>query len=102
LNNLVEQYLVFAEGQAMRRISMHMNDWVAKLDGFLSLNDRDILKHAGKISQGNAKELAESAYEKFSQERIRISDFSQSDFDRAVKQIEATKKKQKEDGLCNS
>ncbi|MDI6794622.1 MAG: virulence RhuM family protein [bacterium] len=109
LNNLVEQYLVFAEGQAMRRISMHMKDWVAKLDGFLSLNDRDILKHAGKISQRNAKELAESAYEKFSQERIRISDFSQSDFDRAVKQIEATNKKQKEDALkqkedalCNS
>ncbi|MCI5119459.1 MAG: hydroxyacid dehydrogenase [Candidatus Electrothrix sp. LOE1_4_5] len=33
LNNLVEQYLVFAEGQAMRRIPMHMTDWIAKLDG---------------------------------------------------------------------
>jgi hypothetical protein len=31
LNNLVEQYLVFAEGQAMRRIPMHMADWIAKL-----------------------------------------------------------------------
>jgi hypothetical protein len=29
LNNLVEQYLVFAEGQAMRRIAMHMTDWIA-------------------------------------------------------------------------
>ena len=28
LNNLVEQYLVFAEGQAMRRIPMHMCDWI--------------------------------------------------------------------------
>lgn len=27
LNNLVEQYLVFAEGQAMRRVPMHMSDW---------------------------------------------------------------------------
>lgn len=26
LNNLVEQYLVFAEGQAMRRVPMHMRD----------------------------------------------------------------------------
>jgi hypothetical protein len=26
LNNLVEQYLVFAEGQAMRRVPMHMGD----------------------------------------------------------------------------
>jgi hypothetical protein len=31
LNNLVEQYLVFAEGQAMRRVPMHMKDWIAKL-----------------------------------------------------------------------
>ncbi len=28
LNNLVEQYLVFAEGQAMRRVPMHMNEWI--------------------------------------------------------------------------
>src|SRR5690606_25335641 len=39
LNNLVEQYLVFAEGQAMRRIPMYMKDWIQKLDGFLQLND---------------------------------------------------------------
>lgn len=50
LNNLVEQYLVFAEGQAMRHIAMRMRDWIAKLDGFLRLNDRDILSHAGQIS----------------------------------------------------
>jgi len=47
LNNLVEQYLVFAEGQAMRRVPMTMQDWIKKLDGFLGLNDRDILTHAG-------------------------------------------------------
>jgi len=35
LNNLVEQYLIFAEGQAMRRIPMKMKDWITKLDGFL-------------------------------------------------------------------
>lgn len=34
LNNLVEQYLVFAEGQAMRRIPMNMQNWIKKLDGF--------------------------------------------------------------------
>ena len=50
LNNLVEQYLIFAQGQAMRRIPMYMNDWIEKLHGFLSLNDREILNHAGKIS----------------------------------------------------
>ena len=38
LNNLVEQYLVFAQGQAMRRVAMHMTDWITKLDAFLTLN----------------------------------------------------------------
>ena len=44
LNNLVEQYLIFAEGQAMRRIPMTMADWIKKLDAFMTLNERDILK----------------------------------------------------------
>lgn len=70
LNNLVEQYLVFAEGQAMRRIAMTMQDWVNKLDGFLSLNDRDILTHAGKISHQMAKQAAEQEYAKFHQQRL--------------------------------
>jgi hypothetical protein len=69
LNNLVEQYLVFAEGQAMRRIPMQMGDWVKKLDGFLQLNDRDILDHAGKVSHQMAKQLAEQEYDKFHQQR---------------------------------
>jgi len=43
LNNLVEQYLVFAEGQAMRRIPMRMADWIKKLNDFLSINERAIL-----------------------------------------------------------
>jgi hypothetical protein len=54
LNNLVEQYLVFAEGQAMRRVPMHMGDWIKKLDGFLSLNERNILTHAGHLPRGGA------------------------------------------------
>jgi hypothetical protein len=65
LNNLVEQYLVFAEGQAMRRVPMHMLDWVKKLDGFLTLNDRDILTHAGRISHEMAQSKAELEYGKF-------------------------------------
>lgn len=69
LNNLVEQYLVFAEGQAMRRIPMTMIDWLKKLDGFLQLNDRNILDHAGKISHQMAKQLAESEYESFHKQR---------------------------------
>jgi hypothetical protein len=92
LNNLVEQYLIFAEGQAIRRIPMHINDWIEELNGFLSLNDRKILEHEGKISHETAKELAESEYQKFNRKRIRLNDAQESDFDRAVKMIEAEKK----------
>jgi len=70
LNNLVEQYLIFAEGQAMRRIPMAMADWLKKLDGFMVLNDRDILDHAGRVSHQMAKALAEQAYDKFHQARL--------------------------------
>lgn len=53
----------------MRRIPMTMNDWVKKLDGFLQLNDRDILNHAGKVSHQMAKQLAEQEYDKFHLQR---------------------------------
>jgi hypothetical protein len=65
LNNLVEQYLIFAQGQAIRRIPMCMKDWIGKLNGFLSLNDREILFHTGAISHTLAIENAEREYLKF-------------------------------------
>ena len=83
-NNLVEQYLVFAQGQAMRRVAMDMDDWIAKLHGFLSINDRDILDHAGKISHEMALVHAEAQFEFFNSERVRAADVMESDFDRAM------------------
>ncbi|NYT28246.1 MAG: virulence RhuM family protein [Candidatus Thiodubiliella endoseptemdiera] len=73
LNNLTEQYLIFAEGQAMRRIPMTMADWIKKLEGFLTLNDRDILDNAGKVSNALAKQIAQNEYTKFHQKRLKNS-----------------------------
>lgn len=87
LNNLVEQYLVFAEGQAMRRIPMQMADWVTKLDGFLSLNDRDILTHAGRISHEMALAKAEMEYCKFKEKSAIDSRPVDADFERAVQAL---------------
>jgi len=85
LNNLVvEQYLIFAEGQAMRRIPMHMVDWISKLNGFLQLNDRNVLEHAGKVSHQMAKELAEHEYEHFHDRRLQL------EADQATKEYLAT------------
>lgn len=94
LNNLVEQYLIFAQGQAMRRIPMYMQDWIRKLDGFLTINDRDILNHAGKISHDMAKQLAESEYAKFHKQRVSTLTQTHSDFDQFVQQIEAPQTEQ--------
>jgi hypothetical protein len=93
LNNLVEQYLIFAEGQAMRRIPMTMTDWIKKLNAFMTLNERDILNHAGKISHDMAKELAESEYDKFNLNLILQQDVEMSDFDRVIKQLPTKKGK---------
>lgn len=98
LNNLVEQYLVFAEGQAMRRVPMHMRDWITKLHGFLTINDRDILTHAGKISHQMAKDLAESEYDIFHRQQISLADAADGDFEKAVKQLPPPSKPKKKGG----
>ncbi len=65
LNLIVSQYLDFAELQAMQRKSMYMKDWINKLHGFLTLNEREILNHKGSISHSVAESHALKEFEKF-------------------------------------
>ena len=44
---------------------MYMGDWVRKLDGFLKLNERDILDNAGRISARLGEEIAYKEFEKY-------------------------------------
>jgi hypothetical protein len=67
LNALVEQYLVFATEQARRRVPMTMEDWIEKLHGFLTINDRNILQDAGKISHELMVEIAEKKFDEYKQ-----------------------------------
>ena len=90
LNNLAEQYLIFAEGQAACRIAMSMQDWITKLEGFLTLNDREILQGAGQVSAQLAKTHAEQEFDKF---RVLDDQRFESDFDRMVKQLPGKKPK---------
>ena len=87
----MEQYLIIAEGQAMRRIPMYMKDWIAKLDAFLQLNERDVLTHAGKITHQLAVQHAEQEYEIFHKRRIKELDKADTDFDQSIKMIENQK-----------
>jgi len=88
LNNLAEQYLVFAEGQAARRVAMTMQDWITKLEGFLTLNDREILEGAGSVSARLAKTHAEGEFSKF---RGLDDARFESDFDKMVNALPAPK-----------
>ena len=65
LGLLVEQYLAFAETMAQQQTPMYMNDWIARLDGLLQLNGREILTHAGTISHQMALDKSEEEFQKF-------------------------------------
>lgn len=65
LNLLVEQFLAFAEAQAQQRKVMYMQDWIKRLNDILTINEREVLEHAGRIRKELADELAEKEYEKF-------------------------------------
>lgn len=65
LNLIVSLYLDFAELQARSRRVMTMDHWIAKLDDFMRLSEREILTHAGKVSHEAALARAESEFEKF-------------------------------------
>ena len=92
LNNLVEQYLVFATGQAKQRTPMYMKDWIIKLNGFLTLNDREILEHAGQVSHQLAKEISEQEYEIYHKKRLENKKQLESDFEKTIKRIQDNKK----------
>lgn len=72
LGLLVEQYLAFAETMAMQRTPMYMKDWIARLDAVISLNGRELLTHAGKISHEMAIAKSELEYQKFKDEQKKI------------------------------
>lgn len=65
LNLIVAAYLDFAELQAVSRRPMTMADWIAKLDDFIRISDRQILVHAGKVSHDTARLKAEAELGKF-------------------------------------
>lgn len=96
LNLIVDQYLSFAELQARNRKAMYMSDWINKLHDFLTLNDREILDHAGTISAKLAKEMAETEYEKYRQKIIDIEDAKEiNELEKGLKQIETKKRNNK-------
>lgn len=94
MQRIVSAYLDMAEMQAMRHIPMTMQDWEQRLNGFLTLWDREILQDAGRVSAELAKQHAEAEFEKYRiiQDRLYASDFDRfMALEAEAKQIEGQK-----------
>jgi hypothetical protein len=77
LNRIVDAYLSFAEVQAISENSMTMAHWIHKLDEYLKLMGKGVLKNAGKISMAEAEGKADKEfveYKKFEDKKM-VSDF---------------------------
>jgi hypothetical protein len=85
LNLIVSLYLDFAELQASNERPMKMAEWIAKLDQFLALSEKELLQNAGKVSAEDAAKKALDEFEKYRTERIKNHI---SDFDKAIKELE--------------
>ena len=98
LNLIVSAYLDFAELQARSQKPMTMCNWIAKLDSFLTLSDRELLTHAGTISHDAAIAKAQSEFDKFraiEDDEPRPVDLHFEEAIEQAKQIAAAKAKRK-------
>ena len=77
MGRIVNGFLEVAEDMAKRHIPMTIEDWAKRIDKFLDTTERPILNDAGQVSAEQAKEYAESEFEKYRviQDRIFESDF---------------------------
>lgn len=75
---------------AQQQTPMYMKDWIQRLDAILQLNGRELLTHAGKISQDMAKQRVAIEYEKYKEENRRLS------YDKSLKELEQDIKRLKD------
>ena len=88
LKLIVEQYLAYAEAQALAHRPMYMRDWKERLDVILKLNERNVLEGPGNISHELAKQKAESEYTKYKEiEKEQIHLESIKELDKDIKQL---------------
>ena len=79
MGQLVNGVLELAERMAKRHIPMTMEDWAKQIDIILVAGGNEVLQTTGKVSAEQAKEHAETEFEKY---RIIQDSLFQSDFDR--------------------
>lgn len=84
LNRIVNAYIEIAELQAQARRPMTMRDWIARLDDFLRMTERQVLTHAGKVAAEVAQARAEAEFELYRQRQLAAPSRAEQDFEAAV------------------
>lgn len=84
LNLIVSLYIDFAELQASNGRLMKMQDWIKKLDEFLTISEKKLLHDAGKVSAIDAENKALEEFKKYRKQRDKNHI---SDFDREIKKL---------------
>jgi hypothetical protein len=87
LNRIVNLYIEYAELQALERNAMTMQDWITKLDEFLTISGRELLDHAGKISAESAKSKAEQEYAQYRELLDSQPQRVDAEFERVAKEL---------------
>jgi hypothetical protein len=77
LKLIVEQFLAFAEAQAVAHVPMYMKDWIVHLKMVLTMNRKSILEDAGRISHQMALQKADEEYSKY-KHMLRVAEHLES------------------------
>lgn len=94
LKLIVEQFLAYAEAQASAEKPMYMRDWINKLKLILTMNEKNILEHAGKISHKLAIEKVTKEYITYKEQQRKIEHLdSIKQLDKDLKRISVNIKK---------
>ena len=94
LKLIVEQFLAYAEAQALAEKPMYMRDWIQKLRLVLTMNEKNILEHAGTISHELAVEKVTQEYTRYKEHQREIEHFqSIKQLDQDIKHIIASNKR---------
>ena len=84
MGQLVNGVLELAERMAKRHIPMTMEDWAKQIDTILAAGGNEVLQSPSKVTAEEAKEHAETEFEKY---RILQDRLFQSDFDRFLGEL---------------
>ena len=84
MGQLVNGVLELAERMANRHIPMTMEDWAKQIDVILAAGRNDVLQTSGSVTAEQAKEYAETEFEKY---RIIQDRLYQSDFDKFIGEL---------------